>query len=123
MTFHLLWAPVRESRATVEEVPSAGAGEPEGDCAWAAGKPLCRWLAARSLLRTPVTRSHHGYLMGPGCSGAAHPSIVCWSRLHLAASNDHRLSPGLAGAGLACGKTSPSWGSLQSVYTFYIRLC
>lgn len=50
-----------------------------------------------------VTRSHHVYLIVPGWRGAAHPSIVFWSQLHLAAANDRRLSPGLAGARLAHG--------------------
>lgn len=48
LTFHLLWTPG-------QEVPAAGAGEPEGEHSWAAGRLLCRWVASRLPLRTACT--------------------------------------------------------------------
>lgn len=42
LAFHLLCTPGREPRVTGQGVPAVGAGKPEGERSWAAGKFLCR---------------------------------------------------------------------------------
>lgn len=89
------------------------------------------WQLARPCAQcssSSVTRSRHVYLIEPasclaGWRGATLPGIASWSRLHQAAANDRRLSPGLAGAGLACGSlvrlASPEGASRAFLHSIY----